>query len=400
MQKSALAKRLAIGLSAIATLSASCAQAQSNEEKLRSMAQFYGIATYALGANEKCDLLDAGEYRAMVVLRDALSGDLSRATTKDVLASLSHTANAQREWKGCLPRATHGKQWGWIDQARLMGHALQAAPAAMTGDPGECAMDDYRIRLPRADWTIAATMVARDHGGADRASFEGLQKMFAGLIDADCARGSMSRLLQAGFDALWQIENNAKAGEGTSPGSSLAGKYESVVAAKELGAWRLRHGPFTGSLLRDGLNAYRLKQRGDANTAFIHLTSVALFGGPDGRLLFSQKGGWTIRLGGNAAAVQLRLSDGTVIPFTKLSGSGSVGLGSSRFDMPKASLATLAGKPDATKVQLAWQDDDGKWTLFHGLGKKSQVQTFTLGQLRGAIAWATVPRAMKEETGS
>src|SRR3546814_13355592 len=56
--------------------SVTAAQAQSDNEKLRSMAQLYGVATYALGANEQCDLLDQAEYRGLVVLRDALTPDL------------------------------------------------------------------------------------------------------------------------------------------------------------------------------------------------------------------------------------------------------------------------------------------------------------------------------------
>src|SRR3546814_6355485 len=66
--------RMFITLFVSAILAAvTAAQAQSDNEKLRSMAQLYGVATYALGANEQCDLLDQGEYRGLVVLRDALT---------------------------------------------------------------------------------------------------------------------------------------------------------------------------------------------------------------------------------------------------------------------------------------------------------------------------------------
>ncbi|MDZ3830799.1 MAG: hypothetical protein U0S50_03145 [Sphingopyxis sp.] len=375
---------------------ATAAQAQSNEEKLRSMAQFYGVATYALGANERCDLLDAGEYRALMALRDTLSGDLSRATTKEVFASLDHAARAQAEWKACLSPRAHRQSWTHIENARLIAHAIQAAPATMSGDPGECQIGMID-KLSRSDWTIVADIAARRHAGPNRASFDAMQKMFAGLVDTECARaGKESRLMQAGFDLLWHAEDNARAdggdGTGKSPGSTLAGKYRPIIIASEMGPWRLRRGGFTGSLGRDGINTYRLVERGDADTAFITLTNPGLFRDPNGRLLFSQKGRWTIRLKGNAPGVQLRLGDGTIIPFSKRSGSGSPGLGSSLFDMPKAALAPLSGKADATDVQVAWQDDAGKWALFQGVGRNPKPVTFTLGQLREAIAWSTVPR--------
>src|SRR3546814_10813768 len=100
---------------------------------------------------------------------------------------------------------------------------------------------------------------------------------------------------------------------------------------------------------------------------FRSLASIGAFVGPRGERLFRPKGGWTVRLGGNAAAVALSLGDGTIIPLIKLSGSGSEGLGSAHFELPKASIAALAGKADATIVHIEWQDGDGKWTPFFGL---------------------------------
>lgn len=392
-------RKLLLGISAILTTTAALAasadaQAQSNDEKLRSMAQFYGVATYALGANEQCDLLDQGEYRGLTVLRDALTRDLSRATTPEVFASLDHAPTGTKDWKkGCLARRAHDTEWRRIDSARLIAHALQAAPAAMTRNPEKCGTGNMVEKLPRSDWTIVAAMAAQNHANGDRATFDGLQKMFAGLIDTDCGRAQMSSLLQAGFDALWLIEDNARANAAQkSPGSSLAGKYQSVVVAKELGPWRLRRGGFNGSWPRDGINVFRLVERGDSATAFLYLTSIGAFGGPRGELLFRPRGGWTVQLGGNAAAVALSLSDGTTMPLTKLSGSGSEGLGSARFELPKGSIAALKGKADATVIHIKWQDGDGKWTPFFGLGRDPSPQKFTLAQLREAIAWAVVPR--------
>src|SRR3546814_6085808 len=83
------------------------AQAQSDNEKLRSMAQLYGVATYALGANEQCDLLDQGEYRGLVVLRDALTPDLSRATTSEVFTSLNHASTGTTDWATGCPAPRH-----------------------------------------------------------------------------------------------------------------------------------------------------------------------------------------------------------------------------------------------------------------------------------------------------
>src|SRR3546814_15550254 len=81
--------------------------------------------------------------------------------------------------------------------------------------------------------------------------------MFAGLIDADCARTQSSSLLQAGFDALWLAEDNALAnGADKGPGSSLAGRYQAVVVAKAIGPWRLRRGGFNGCFARVGITAF------------------------------------------------------------------------------------------------------------------------------------------------
>src|SRR3546814_4141829 len=163
------------------------------------MAQLYGVATYALGANEQCDLLDQGEYRGLVVLRDALTPDLSRATTSEVFTSLNHASTGTTDWAtGCLARSTHDTEWRRIDSARLIAHALQAAPAVMTSDPGTCSTGNMGEKLPRTDWTIVSAMAARHHGQGERATFDGLKKMFAGLINADCARTPRSTLLQAG----------------------------------------------------------------------------------------------------------------------------------------------------------------------------------------------------------
>src|SRR3546814_1848309 len=82
------------------------------------MAQLYGVATYALGANEQCDLLDQGEYRGLVVLRDALTPDLSRATTSEGFTSLNHASTGTTDWAtGCLARSTHDTEWHRIDSA-------------------------------------------------------------------------------------------------------------------------------------------------------------------------------------------------------------------------------------------------------------------------------------------
>src|SRR3546814_6115479 len=90
------------------------------------MAQLYGVATYAVGANEQCDRLDQGEYRGLVVLRDALTPDLYRATTSEVFTSLKHASTGTTDWAtGCLARITHVTDWRRIDSARLMTHVLQ-----------------------------------------------------------------------------------------------------------------------------------------------------------------------------------------------------------------------------------------------------------------------------------
>src|SRR3546814_15380348 len=105
----------------------------------------------------------------------------------------------------------------------------------MTSYPGTCSTGNMGEKLPRSDWTIVAAMAARHHVNGERATFDGLKKMFAGLIDADCARTQSSSLLQAGFDALWLDADNALAhGADKGPGSSLAGRYQSVVDRKSV----------------------------------------------------------------------------------------------------------------------------------------------------------------------
>src|SRR3546814_12985048 len=125
--------------------------------------------------------------------------------------------------------------------------------------------------------------------------------MFAGLIDADCARTQSSSLLQAGFDALWLAEDNALAnGADKGPGSSLAGRYQSVVVATAKGPRPLRPGGFTGSVPPDRINAFRPVAPGDTATAVLHRASTGAFGGTRGELLFRPKDGWRVRPGGTA----------------------------------------------------------------------------------------------------
>ncbi len=164
--------RMSITLSVTAILAAATtAQAQSNDEKLRSMAQFYGAATYALGANERCDLLDQGEYRGLVVLRDALTPDISRATTSEVFASLNHAPTGTKDWaKGCLARRAHDTEWRRIDSAQLIAHALQAAPTVMTSDPGKCSTGNMGENL--GQMLTKGPDHIRDAGAADAAHQE------------------------------------------------------------------------------------------------------------------------------------------------------------------------------------------------------------------------------------
>lgn len=61
MQRPALMKPLLVAVTATsAVLPASGVLAQSHQDKLKSMAQLYGVAAYVLSANERYDLIDAG----------------------------------------------------------------------------------------------------------------------------------------------------------------------------------------------------------------------------------------------------------------------------------------------------------------------------------------------------
>ncbi|OCC22571.1 hypothetical protein MB02_16295 [Croceicoccus estronivorus] len=372
------------------------AAAQSQQEKLQSMAQFYAVSTYALGANENCDLLTNGEYRALIVMRDFLGREIKLHASEQALASVDNFAKGQDGWKRCLSRTKSSGEWANIDQALLIAHALEAAPNAMVADPATCDVTSAFVKLRRSEWKMAA-VVHNDKYNEEpkKAQYDGLKAMFAGLIDAECARTGRSELMQAGFDALLLVEdinlllqkNLAKKNVFTSVGSSLITSHVS----KDLGVWRLRRGAFTGTYWRAGLNVYRVLKRGDEKTIFLHLTSPGTFGAT-GRMFITQKGRWIAEISSNLDAMEMRLSNGDNLVMEKETGNGSGAIGFSRFVLPVLAQARLDAAPVDLTLTFAYRVNDKPWSLFRDTGREADVQQVKLRQTREALAWATVPR--------
>ncbi|WP_157726934.1 CHAT domain-containing protein [Qipengyuania flava] len=124
-------------------------QILARNQQARPLMEVYGIATFAAGADESCQLFDVGELRAFQVLKGQIGRQLARVGGDEVVAAIDQTERGTRQAKGCaMPDDTKVT----IERARVVARALQDAPAIMTTDQQQCAVEGTHWRFHRREW--------------------------------------------------------------------------------------------------------------------------------------------------------------------------------------------------------------------------------------------------------
>lgn len=375
------------------------AAAQSGEQ-VQTYANFYVISGYALGANEVCDTLLMGEYRALKVLRSRLSDDLTPVIGAEKLAEIDAFDRGKTEWAECKGAGSNTESRALMERAKLLAAGIVDAPADMTFDPAECAGLFAPKILGAADWKIAATTGATQYSSeALKPQYLGLRKGFAELIDSDCRRiGRRSNMMDAGLEAILRREDINLAAQGSSAAPKTlteAGKWlvetKDGQFAKDIGPWRSRQGDFTGMKVTEGWQVFRLADRKDGKTMFIRFGTPG-DRSPNGRAFITQQGRWIVELRNNVAQIAVTLPDRTRLPLSKISGSGSPFDGTSQFALPadaQAQLAVLAGDAKVTIVYKGAGSEP--WISLVEPGEYRQQMEITLSDVRDGLAWAIKP---------
>lgn len=370
---------------------------QPTANQVQAVASLFALSSYALGANESCDILMLGEYRALMLLHDKFGPDLKIILKAEQYRSLDNFEKGKKEWVGCAGKTARPDAAQLIESANLIADALISAPHAIAGDPKSCSVDGEYMALSKTEWRIVANNRQTQYEQSPKkAEFENMVRIFAGMIDAEC-KSKYSLLMQAGFEQLVLTEDLNQYLQGKIEKKTIftsVGKLVSFGSASDdFGIWRSRMGRFTGTRKKAGLSVYRVLKRDDENTIRFELSRPGTFD-PHGRMLITQKGRWNANMRSNIDAMEIRLSDGTKLAMEKESGNGSATIGSSKFILPTQSQRIIERKPDLTRVTVAFQNagqNAGAWTEFLDIGKDASIQSQSLGDLRTALQWANVP---------
>ena len=122
-------------------------QILAGNQQARPLMEVFGIATFAAGADESCQLFDVGELRAFQVLKGQIGRQLARVGGDEVVAAIDQSERGTRQAKGCaMPDETKVT----IERARVVARALQDAPAAMTTNQQQCAVEGTHWRFHSA----------------------------------------------------------------------------------------------------------------------------------------------------------------------------------------------------------------------------------------------------------
>ncbi|MEH6759103.1 MAG: hypothetical protein V7676_16560 [Parasphingorhabdus sp.] len=379
-------------LSAFAIAPSAHAQ-QPNANQVQAVANLYALSTYALGANESCDIFLLGEYRAMMLIRDKFGPDLKKILNAEQYRSVDSFEKGKKEWVGCAGKSPHTDAVQLIGSADLLADALISAPSAMTSDPKLCSVAGEYKALSKLEWSVIAnTRKIKYNQSPKKAEFENLLQSFADMIEAEC-KSKYSSLMQAGYEQLVLTEDLNQHLQGSIEKKILFTSVGTLVsfdsASDDFGIWRSRMGRFSGTRKTAGLSVYRLLKRDDENTVRFELSRPGMFD-PRGRMFITQKGRWVASMRSNIDAIEIRLSDGTKLAMNKESGNGSIAVGSSKFNLLTQSQRIIERKPDQTSVTVAFQKA-GVWTEFQDIGKNASVQSQSLGDLRKALQWANAP---------
>ena len=165
--------------------------------------EVFGIATFAAGADESCQLFDVGELRAFQVLKGQIE-QLARVGGDEVVAAIDQTERGTRQAKGCaMPDDTKVT----IERARVAARALQDAPAIMTTDQQRCAVEGTHWRFHRREWEFVPKGHFVEYEDPQlEAMYQGLRTNFASIADQACGSVKQTVMLIPAFEKLRLME--------------------------------------------------------------------------------------------------------------------------------------------------------------------------------------------------
>ena len=197
-------------------------QILAGNQQARPLMEVFGIATFA-GADESCQLFDVGELRAFQVLKGQIGRQLVRVGGDEAVAAIDQSERGTRQATGCaMPDDTKVT----IERARVVARALQDAPAAMTTDQQQCAVEGTHWRFHRREWEFVPKGHFVEYEDPQlEAMYQGLRTNFASIADQACGSVKQTVMLIPAFEKLRLMEEASSfaapdAMALTSPGSS------------------------------------------------------------------------------------------------------------------------------------------------------------------------------------
>ena len=356
----------------------------------RTLMEIYGISTYAIGADESCQLLNVGELRAFQVLKGRIAREIAPVAGDDVVAAIDQTTQGKVQATNCVLAPELQLT---LSRARIIARALLDAPAFMTADPQKCKVEGEWMALERGDWQAVLKETATNYSTQEEESmYLGLRANFVTMVDNGCKIALSSTMVIPAFDLLRQ-KSHALAVLAPSKKSDIAAyaRLKSSDPINDIGVWTSQQVWSGTSVLKD-VKFYRMAATEDVKTGFAYLATPKLFD-VRGRIYFTTEGRWIGEIGENIAAIELRFSDGTSMSMTKSAGKGS-GTGSfSTFVLSDSEQKALNAKPDDVYAKVAFKEDGKEWRVFDAPGKDNETQKIELAKVRAGLAWATAPRA-------
>lgn len=396
IRNAALAATMALVMLAAPVNAQAPAPAPTLAQQLRPLMEVYAVSTFALGADQSCQVLQVGELSALTLIKQRLTEQIGNVVGAETLPKIDMTAKGESEAKDC---AISNDAQELLDTGHVVARALMDAPTAMQSDPSKCLVDGELKAVTKSEWSwVEKSHWTTYENPQLQATYDGLRGNFANIIDQDCTRKfapvRVSNLLQPAFTKLLHLEDlnfYKKDPYKTTSFTRFARDLRSEPVSHKIGAWSSRLGGFTGTRGRAGLDFFRVVADGDVRTAFATLASPGTFG-VKGTVFFSRDGRWSVDLGRNVAGVQIALEPGIRLDMTKLEGSGS-GMGShSKFVLAPEDQMIVDMEAKSTDATLYYSEDGKSWKPFLAGGKDPDPQKINLGELREGLAWASAPR--------
>ena len=220
----------------------------------------------------KCQL-DVGELRAFQVLKGQIGRQLARVGGDEVVAAIDQTERGTRQAKGCaMPDDTKVT----IERARVVARALQDAPAIMTTDQQQCAVEGTHWRFHRREWEFVPKGHFVEYEDPQlEAMYQGLRTNFASIADQACGSVKQTVMLIPAFEKLRLMEEASSFAAPDAIAFTSLGSSERTVTSRHLGLWRSQRS-WTGGGYTTEPDFYRMAHKGDVKTGFARLSSPGL----------------------------------------------------------------------------------------------------------------------------